>query len=88
MIYAFFKINDVQVRVISLDDLLNIEVVNDILKKFDQSWEETPVAGTRRKIFWKACTIDSCRSRLSCNIPWRYIIPIGFTEKSRKATRS
>ena len=44
MICAFFEINNVHGRAMSMNDLLNIEVVNDILKKFDQAWEETLMA--------------------------------------------
>ena len=38
-IYAFFKINDVQRKVIGTNDLLNIELVNDHVKKFDEAWQ-------------------------------------------------
>ena len=41
MIYAFFKINDGQVRAMSMTALHNIELANDNLKKLDRSWEET-----------------------------------------------
>ena len=44
MIYVFLKINDVQVTATSMNDLLNVELVNDSLKRFDQSWEETLMA--------------------------------------------
>ena len=47
MIDALFKINNVQKRVIDIDDLLNIEVVHDNLRKFDEAWEITPRAPER-----------------------------------------
>ena len=43
-ICAFFKINSVQRKATSITDLLNIESVNDNLKKFDLCWEETLMA--------------------------------------------
>ena len=51
MSYAFFKITDVQKRVPGMNDLLNIESVNESLKKVDHAWEETLLGtgeGTRR----------------------------------------
>ena len=44
IIYAFFKINDVQGRTTSINELLNIELFNDNLIQFDQAWEETVMA--------------------------------------------
>ena len=43
-ICTVFKISDVQVRATSMNDLLNIEVINDHLKEFDQSWDEALMA--------------------------------------------
>ena len=43
-IFSFFKMDDVQRRVIGVNDLLNIELVNDKLKQFDDAWEETLMA--------------------------------------------
>ena len=41
IICSFCTINDVRRRAIGLDDLPNIEVRNDNLKRFQQAWEET-----------------------------------------------
>ena len=46
MIHAFLKIKGVQRRVVGMDDFLNIELVNDKLKKFDDAWENIPVGTT------------------------------------------
>ena len=51
----------------SVQDFLNIELVNDNLKKFDQSWEET-LGGSQKQIFWKAFAIDTWTSPLSCKM--------------------
>ena len=51
-IYACSKINEVQRRGIGMHDPLNIELVNDNLKKFDEVWETYPTdtgEGTRRR---------------------------------------
>ena len=37
MIHAYFRINDVQGRTRSMNDLLHIELANDILKQFNQA---------------------------------------------------
>ena len=79
MIYALCKINDVQVKAMSMNDLLDIELVN----KFNQSWEETvmelekvPEAGL---LEWPHFTVDNWRSRSYCKMLWRFFIPINFT---------
>ena len=41
---AFFKLNDVPGRVSGSNDMLNIELRDDNLKMFDQTWEETLMA--------------------------------------------
>ena len=43
-ICAFLSINDVQVRAISVNGLLNIKLVNDNHEKFEPSWEEPLIA--------------------------------------------
>ena len=44
MIYAVFKINDVQGRAIDMTDLLNIELRSDSLNMFDHAWADTLMA--------------------------------------------
>ena len=44
MIYAYFKINVVQDRAISMNDELSSECVNDNLNEFEQTWKETLMA--------------------------------------------
>ena len=44
MTYAYCKVNDVQERAMSMNDLLNIELVKGNLTKFDQAWEENSMA--------------------------------------------
>ena len=69
MTSALCKINDVQERALSLNDLLNVEFVNDSLKKFDEApGRNRDGTGKRnqKRIFPKAFTTDSWRSRLSC----------------------
>ena len=41
VVHAFFKINDVQGKVIGLSDLLNMELRSDSVKIFDYVWDET-----------------------------------------------
>ena len=36
-IHAFFNIDDVQERALSMNDLLTVELINDNVKKFHQS---------------------------------------------------
>ena len=43
-ICAYFKINDVHRIAFGMNDLLNIELRNDNLMMFDQSWDETLTA--------------------------------------------
>ena len=77
MIHAFIQIIDVRGKAKNMNDLLNIELV----KKFDQAWEDTLMALEREPkadLFWKAFTIDSGRGGLSCKI---------CLAKCRRATR-
>ena len=74
-IYAFFKIIDVQGQAKNMNDLLNVEMVNDNPMTISRSSikpGKNPKWHWRRelkKIFWKAFTIASWRSRLSCKTP-------------------
>ena len=50
MVYAFFNFHDHQRGVVGMNDLLNIELVNDNLKTFDEAWENDVVGdGSRRR---------------------------------------
>ena len=39
-IFSFFNINENQGRTMGLNDLLDIDLYNDILKMFNQTWDE------------------------------------------------
>ena len=78
MVYAYFEINDGQGR-------YEHECFSQCRVGQQQSQEGR--SRTRRGSFWKAFAIDRWRSRLSCKMLWRDIVPIKFTRLSRKATR-
>ena len=68
IIYAFFKINDVQGRGTSMNCMLKIDLANDILKQFDQAWEEALVAldhEPESNRFGRSFSVDNWRIRLS-----------------------
>ena len=72
-----------------MNDLLDIELVNDSLKKFDSSWEETLTALEKRP---EASLLAGHHRRqvetsTLMQTAWRHGIPIRFTAKSRRATR-
>ena len=85
MIYAFSaRSNDAQVRAMSMNDLLNVELVKRQSQEVRSVLERNPdgtVEGARRRSVWKACTVDTWRSRLACRLPWRNTSLIKFTRK-------
>ena len=86
---ALFDINDVQWTAVRMHDLHNIELVNNNFEKFDQGWVETLMALEKETEadLLEGLPTESCRSRPSCNMPWRNMIPIKFTAKSPSAMR-
>ena len=82
MVHTFFKINDVSVGAVSMNDLPNIELSNDksqthrshLGRHLDGTGE-----GTRGRSFGRAFIVDSWRSRRSCKMPWRCFTLVRFT---------
>ena len=56
---AILKINDVQCSVFGMNDLLNVELVNNNVKQFDDAWESTLAFENQKTIFWNAFTVDN-----------------------------
>ena len=71
-----------------MKDLLNIELVTDNLKKFDKAWLKFLMALEKKPEddLLDGFYLRQSGSRLPSRMPWRYIVPIRFTAKSRRAT--
>ena len=72
-------------REFDINDLLNIELVNDNLKKFDEAWENILMA--LEKAQEDDLLENLCRQlEKSTSVPYRSIVPTRLTAKSRRAT--
>ena len=69
-----------------MNDLLNIESVNDNLKKFDEAWENILMALDKAPEDDLLENLYCRQLEKSTSVPYRSTVPTRLTAKSRRAT--